>query len=161
MVSPHGSGAAGNSEWTPFKREAHENRDFPSILLGAVSGPTAVFLVCHTPYSSWITWPQICMGLSLLPIPVLLTWSMSPRLSITRVTSSPVGSCSGEACSCSWGHSGSHLGHAGFSPGLWHCHNLWTCARPNYFLSISSAPTWVPCSPETMPEGWNNHRTKL
>lgn len=88
------------------------------------------------------TWPQICLGLSLLPIPVLLTWPMSPRLSITHATCSPVWSCSGEAGSCSKGHSASHLGHCGFSPG--HSHNLRTQAYSSYLLSIRSVPTESP-----------------
>lgn len=93
--------------------------------------------------------------LSLLPIPVLLTWSMLPPLPITCLTSSPVWCSSGEAYPCSRSHSDSHLGNSGFSLGLWDCHNLCTCSPPNHFWSVGSAPVHLEQSQKAME--WSYH----
>lgn len=109
-----------------------------------------IYSVLDTPRSLCLT--SDLPGAALLHTPALLTWSRLPRLSITCLATSPVWCCSKEAFLCSRSHRGSHLGNSGFSPGLWYYHCLCTCAHHNRFLSISSAPTWVPCSAGTEPE---------
>lgn len=99
-------------------------------------------------------------GLSPLPIPVLLTWSMLPIVVYNMsdiliylmllwrslpLFQEPQRLSSGRLC---------------ILPKSLALPHMCTSAHPNHFLSISSAPTWVPCSPITVKEGWNDHITQ-